>query len=232
MVKRGTSHDELAAATDAKRKPPLVLAVADSTMQSEYASRQAECEQAVSTYAKRVDSYRHKLEATAHLSRVGAYVLTLPDNSFMRPDELHACKRASVSDGKGDFAKALHRRTLKSLKLPSDATELHIQTTGGRKVAVLLLNALAADVAARGHGALNRIHDENSRGWMGGCEADGVSIPQLITHALSTVKGSWAYGIQEGFTVLSLAPRGGNPENGLVLTYRNRLGKVNRVVYQ
>ena len=45
----------------------------------------------------------------------------------------------------------------------------------GRKVAVLLRNVLGAELAARGHPALNSIHDKYSVGWIQGCEVTHTS---------------------------------------------------------
>ena len=58
------------------------------------------------------------------------------------------------------------------------------------------------------------------------CQADGVPDPERVVSALRKERGSRAYGIREGFTVTSVAPRSGNPANGLVLTYTNPKGKV------
>ena len=78
----------------------------------------------------------------------------------MTDAERDGTKRACVSDHKGRFAQALHRRSARAVRLPDDKNELHLVTTGGRKVAVLVRDAVDPDLAARGHArALEQIHD-------------------------------------------------------------------------
>ena len=162
------------------RGPALVQARIDDDVQQAYAVREAKAGAAVDDYASRVDSRREQLELTAHPTRPSACVLTLSEESLMTVAELEGTKRACVSD-KGPFAKALNRRNPRAVKLPEETKELHLCTSRGRKVAVLLRNVLDAKVAARGHAALEAIHNTVSIGWMQGCEVRSRPYAPMVS---------------------------------------------------
>ena len=171
-MKRSEATDNEPAAG---KKAARVDAFVDDETQKEYLAQQPAALLKLEAYAERVDACREKLVITPHPTRADAYVFVLSDDASMTPAELEACKRVSVPDQKGKFAEALHRRTPAALKLPVSAKELHLVTREGRKVAVLLRSVLGAELAARGHPALNSIHDEHSVGWFQGCEVTHTS---------------------------------------------------------
>ena len=181
-AKRGVaSSDEGSSAAKSARGPALVEAKIDPDVQRAYAAREAQAGAALEAYAGRVDALREQLVLSEHPTRATACVLTLSDESLMTDPERDTSKRACVSDHKGRFAQALHRRSPRAVRLPDDKNELHLVTTGGRKVAVLVRDAVDPDLAARGQAALEQIHDAVSDGWMQGTEVCSHPPPPMVS---------------------------------------------------